>query len=211
MGTRHITAVQLDGKYPIAQYGQWDGYPSGQGATVLAFLLHGMDRKLFEQKLRAARFGTYDEIHALWKEQGADDSGLVSMATADKFRAVHPQLSRDTGAKVLEIVQSEDDGIVLQDSITFAFDGLFCEWAYVIDLDNNRFEVYSGFRKETDGDGRFTGGEGYPEIPRGTDSESENPGGEYAPVQLLQSWPLDALPTEFEFLAELEPTEEEES
>ena len=30
MGTRHLIAVQLDGEYKIAQYGQWDGYPEGK-------------------------------------------------------------------------------------------------------------------------------------------------------------------------------------
>lgn len=39
MGTRNLTAVYLDGQYKVAQYGQWDGYPEGQGITVLTFLL----------------------------------------------------------------------------------------------------------------------------------------------------------------------------
>ena len=38
MGTRHLIAVQLDGEYKIAQYGQWDGYPDGKGIDVLHFL-----------------------------------------------------------------------------------------------------------------------------------------------------------------------------
>ena len=37
MGTRHLIAVMADGKYQVAQYGQWDGYPSGQGVSVLTF------------------------------------------------------------------------------------------------------------------------------------------------------------------------------
>ena len=37
MGTRHLTAVHVDGEYKIAQYGQWDGYPEGQGMTALTF------------------------------------------------------------------------------------------------------------------------------------------------------------------------------
>lgn len=35
MGTRNLTAVYLDGQYKVAQYGQWDGYPEGQGITAL--------------------------------------------------------------------------------------------------------------------------------------------------------------------------------
>jgi hypothetical protein len=39
MGTRNLVAVQIDGQYKIAQYGQWDGYHSGKGLEVLEFLL----------------------------------------------------------------------------------------------------------------------------------------------------------------------------
>ena len=38
MGTRHLICVVSDNQYRIAQYGQWDGYPEGQGAAILEFL-----------------------------------------------------------------------------------------------------------------------------------------------------------------------------
>ena len=38
MGTRNATIVIKDNKTKVAQYGQWDGYPSGQGLTALNFL-----------------------------------------------------------------------------------------------------------------------------------------------------------------------------
>ena len=38
MGTRHLTIVKLGNKVKVAQYGQWDGYPSGQGKTIAKFL-----------------------------------------------------------------------------------------------------------------------------------------------------------------------------
>ena len=49
MGTRNLTIVISDDKRKIAQYGQWDGYPSGQGVTALKFL-----RKMDMTKFKAA-------------------------------------------------------------------------------------------------------------------------------------------------------------
>ena len=38
MGTRHLICVVKDGEFKVAQYGQWDGYFSGQGQNILNFL-----------------------------------------------------------------------------------------------------------------------------------------------------------------------------
>src|SRR3546814_20563425 len=51
MGTRNLTCVVVDGAYKVAQYGQWDGYPSGQGATARAFLREQLDRATFLTRL----------------------------------------------------------------------------------------------------------------------------------------------------------------
>ena len=47
MGTRNLTMViDQQGEKKVAQYGQWDGYPSGVGLGVLSFL---KDKDLFEK------------------------------------------------------------------------------------------------------------------------------------------------------------------
>ena len=38
MGTRHLIIVKSEGKTKVAQYGQWDGYPTGQGKDIAIFL-----------------------------------------------------------------------------------------------------------------------------------------------------------------------------
>ena len=38
MGTRNITRVIQNGKMVVSQYGQWDGYPTGQLKTIVDFV-----------------------------------------------------------------------------------------------------------------------------------------------------------------------------
>lgn len=201
MGTRHLIAVQLDGKYPIAQYGQWDGYPSGQGLTVLKFL-RTMDREKFVAALGRTFKPTDEQIKHWWLDVGHDiekSDGFVSYDIANQFSKNHPSLSRDTGGRILQMVQDSAEPVPLYDQISFAADGLFCEFAYVVDLDKNTFEVFQGFNKEPLAEGeRFFGT---------TSGERDNG---YTPVKHVKTYPLDALPTNEQFLADLEPNEDEE-
>lgn len=196
MGTRHLIAVQKNGEYKIAQYGQWDGYPSGQGVRVLQFL-RDMDAEVFKRNLDTTRFIDEDELTERWRDVGADDSGFVSLDISDKFRAKYPENSRDTGAGILDLV-AEKQGLGLYNHIDFAQDSLFCEWAYVVDLDNNTFEVFEGFNRHEVTEGRFAG-------PKESGHDKS-----YGPVRLAHRWPLGSLPTDEAFLAVLVPQEQDE-
>jgi hypothetical protein len=201
MGTRHLIAVQLDGQYRIAQYGQWDGYPSAQGAKVLEFL-EEWDRPEFEAKLRAASFLTDEEGAAL--SARIEKEGLLERDKDfnEKWKATWPELNRDTGAGILGIVQLHEPGIKLRDGIGFAANSLMCEWGYVLDLDANRFEVFKGFQKgpieETE---RFAGFKlKYP---------TEAIDG-YRSIRKVASYSLDDLPSLEMLVGDCEPSDEEE-
>ena len=62
MGTRNLTVVYHGGKHVVAQYGQWDGYPEGQGITCLDFL-HRQNGNFdnFKSKLALLRFKTDED------------------------------------------------------------------------------------------------------------------------------------------------------
>lgn len=191
MGTRSLICVFKDGKYKVAQYSQWDGYPEGQGIGVLKFLTKEMDRNLFETKLNMIRFGTEEELNKQWKECGADDSGWVNMEVSNRHKKLYPENDRDTGSNILSIIQNTNKPLVLENSLEFAADSLFCEWAYVIDLDKNTFEVYEGFNQEPlDDNERFSFLDYNP--PHRTDK--------YYPVRLVAIFDINNLPTEEEFL-----------
>jgi len=191
MGTRSLTCVVLDGQFKIAQYGQFDGYPSGQGSTALSImrkivLQNKLDR--FTETVRKLNKLTDAQHKQLWIDVGADPSkDYVSMEIGNAFDEQHPELSRRTGAEILSLVLNSDITCV-QISEDFASDSLFCEWCYVIDLDQGLFEVYRGFQKQPHSEGRF--------------SKNSCKSSGYYPVQLAKSYRLASLPDNEDFLHE---------
>lgn len=129
MGTRHLICVVSDNQYRIAQYGQWDGYPEGQGAAILEFLKSPMAKQL-KNNLERCSWITNDEYNKLWKEFGADATQpYIDCDVYQSFSEKYPQLSRDTGAKILKIAAGATGEMKLQNSLDFSQDSLFCEWA----------------------------------------------------------------------------------
>ena len=132
MGTRHLICVVSDNQYRIAQYGQWDGYPEGQGAAILEFLKSPMAKQL-KNNLERCSWITNDEYNKLWKEFGADATQpYIDCDVYQSFSEKYPQLSRDTGAKILKIAAGATGEMKLQNSLDFSQDSLFCEWAYTL-------------------------------------------------------------------------------
>lgn len=177
MGTRHLIAVFQGGTHKIAQYGQWDGYPEGQGKTVLEFLQdESKVHMMRDYRLKQCRFLTDAEMNKIDRDHGLD------------WAAFYPQLSRNMGADILNLV-SKSDGVMLKDSLEFAADSLFCEWAYIVDFDQGVFEIYKGFNTE-------------PAVGRFKDFETE-PNSEYQPVTLIKTYPLYEPPTYEQFIADI--------
>lgn len=185
MGTRNLTCVVKDGKYVVSSYGQWDGYPSGQGKTILDFLNTKFDLETFKEKLGKSSYATDDEIQAKWVECGANPNDqFVSMDISKKFGEKYPELSRDTGGKVLELIQNSENGLQTIEYIDFIASGS-CEWAYVIDLDLGTFEVYKYNSEVLTEKDRF--------FPYQKDGD--------IPAKLVRKYKLDRLPKEKTFIA----------
>jgi hypothetical protein len=170
-------SVFWKGKWCIAQYGQWDGYPEGQGVKILNFLsvAHNID------KLKAGLAHVYEvtgeEVNLIWDECEAwnasqREQGIPWGETVDGVKKLYPSLSRDTSAGLLGIIAraslADEEGAVEDETdkekqpkrtkripinlgLEFANDTLFCEWAYVIDLDKEVLEVYGGGENKHDG------------------------------------------------------------
>ena len=193
MGTRNLTTVIKNNQTKVAQYGQWDGYPSGQGLTALNFLLK-TDLKNFSEKIDKCKFIDDEknkEIQDFLKSIGSDDGWLTS-SQSEMYNERYKYLSRNHGAGILELIDSSKDDIIwLSDNSSFAQDSLSCEYGYVIDFDKSTFEVYVGFNKIPLNDSERYKGNNIP------DFDIFNG---YYPIRLIKTYDLNNLPTTDDFL-----------
>ena len=141
MGTRNLVEVVKDGQLKVAQYGQWDGYPTGQGVVIAQFIQKDMDKDKFKQALDNLAWATEEDDDARFKRMqqvfpDVSSEGWLTMEQAEWYRQNYPELSRDTGADILKLVQDSEGKLKLHNSEDFKNDGLFCEYYYRIDMDN---------------------------------------------------------------------------
>jgi hypothetical protein len=153
MGTRNCTWVNHNGKEVVGQYGQWDGYFTGQGHTVFMFihqLMQPGNLNKFKKNLDLCYQITDEERKANWVAAGMDpnnESGMVPIDVSDKHGQMFPTMTRNTGAGVLRLIltasptgnkiplniESEDD---LQEA--------WIEYSYRLDLDDQKLSMYTG-------------------------------------------------------------------
>ena len=88
----------------------------------------------------------------------------------------------------MKVLEEIANGNVLHmiDSHRFMADSLFCEWAYIIDLDNMRLLVYKGFQKTI-----------YPLNILPPDIGFGEKERDYFPVKMLHAYSLNKLPCNF--------------
>jgi hypothetical protein len=178
--TKWLTSYSVfwKGRWYIAQYGQFDGYPEGEGVKVFNFLSFagnvenlkvGLENHIYEP--------TEDEMAAIRNECDAWDQNWSAQNSAYEphvsgIKQLYPSLARQTSAGILGIIaragqaEETDDAegdeekkpkkIPVQLELEFANETLFCEWAYVVDLDKEVMEVYGGGEMKHDGH-RFKG------------------------------------------------------
>jgi len=154
MGTRHVQVViTKKGETKISQYGQWDGYPSGQGIDILNFLKNGNLRR-YQENL--------EKIKPITKKQ------IKFVEQLEDWNKVYYFLSRDCGARIHTMIEWGAVPFVYIMSKKEADQN--CAWFYTIDFSKNEFvsEKY----------------------------------------KFKQTYKLDALPTNEEYLKIMEPEEE---
>lgn len=123
MGTRHLQSViTKEGKKKISQYGQWDGYPRGQGVEILEYLRKG-NLKKYQSNLSKIPKITKKQVDMINKDPAWDKN--------------YPYISRDCGYKIHQMIENgEVKFIVLMDEKEA---NEWCEGFYTIDFSKNTF------------------------------------------------------------------------
>jgi len=149
MGTRGAMGFRIDGQDKVT-YNHWDSYPSGLGIEIL----EEVSKMSIEEMTKIARNivlitdreqpPTPEQKEALKSytnlgvgEQSDDDWYCV-------LRNAQGGLSSWLNHGLTYMIDSQD----------FLKDSLFCEYAYIVNLDEMVFEFYKGFNK-VPGSGRY--------------------------------------------------------
>lgn len=110
MGTRNTTRIYFNNELKVAQYGQWDGYPSGQGKDFMNFCAskYNMDALYNAIRNQNEPFLSSEEIDVLEKGRRAlfkeiDDSNLpmTSKDRITRYLSNSFEWHRDHGASIL--------------------------------------------------------------------------------------------------------------
>jgi hypothetical protein len=141
MGTRGLYGFYRDG-VTKATYNHYDSYPEGLGAVIVDFLrstsIHELNR-IFDNII------LIDEHSKPTEEQIENCAPFTNLGVSNQ--------STDDWYCLLRNAQGGLDAYkeglkYMIDSQGFIQDSLFCEYAYIINLDDNVLEIYEGFQKE---------------------------------------------------------------
>jgi hypothetical protein len=153
MSTRGIMGLRIHGVDKL-MYNHSDSYPEWLGNHVnnqLVQILKDPDRGIAWLCEKAEELimvtdeepPTQEEIDSLKKYS---DLGVSNQSYNDWYC-----LLRHTHGELVDTLKA-GYGV---ESKSFISDSLFCEWAYIVNLDTNCLEVYKGFQKVPHNKGRF--------------------------------------------------------
>lgn len=140
MGTRNLTKViDKDGIVRVAQYGQWDGYPSGQGANMLAFISEYKMIDKIEKSLVKCRFVSEGEMGAAYDVYSDEPKWAELREDFNGYGIAFPSFSRDTATDILKVIVYSNEEVILWNDTEFENDDLMCEGIYELNYQTKQF------------------------------------------------------------------------
>jgi len=150
MGTRGAQGFRIGDKDKVT-YNHCDSYPAWLGKNIINFVRSTPDEELNEI---ANKIVLVDGQKKPTKKQikECQAAGLVNTAVASQSLTDWYCLTREAQG---DLSVYKGDFKYMIDSSSFLIDSLFCEWAYIIDIDNMLLEFYRGYQETPNGNGRY--------------------------------------------------------
>lgn len=193
MSTRGAFGFRLNGVDRVT-YNHSDSYPTGLGVDIAKLISTLLAMPDLEEKVAALKMVESSAMPTAEQKE--------TLAAYTRASSAPPEIVGHTGVggaleqgswyQVLRETQGDlmktlECGYMI-DSHDFLADSLFCEWAYIINLDDGTLEVYEGLQKNLHTKGRY-GAAGAERIAGETlakvDAPVYNP-----PVALIATFPL---------------------
>lgn len=139
MGTRSSIGVHVNGKDKLT-YNQYDGYPTGVGKDV------------FKQVCDLIQSEGWDKVKKMAvKLRQVKSNRKFTAKQKEKYGQYWEQVSTGTDMYSLLRGLQGELGLMLKEGImtesnAFICDSLYCEWAYILNVDEKTFEIYQGFQ-----------------------------------------------------------------
>lgn len=170
-------------------YNHADSHPRGVGSVILSEL-----RAVDDWKIVRERIGQLVPIAETRPLEGFDGYMRSEMRRcfSDAELAIDPRDYYDLFRPLQGTLKPYLDGRLSCMAVANEFieDSLHCEWAYIVNLDNDQFEVWRGLQKEVPPQSNRYG------------AEANRMG--YFPCALVREYALSGLPEEKQFCADLE-------
>ena len=190
MGTRGLMGFRKNGQDKTS-YNHYDSYPDGLGDSVIQF----------------CRETSIEEINTIFDKIVLVDEEVMPTRKQINGCKEWTDLSVSEHTKydwycLLRNAQGDlnafKNGLrYMIDRHDFIYDSLFCEFGYIINLDDNTLEFWRGFQKKPQEDNRY-----------GTENDNG-----YYPCKMLKAYPLSSIPKnvikKMNVLAHIEDQEEE--
>ena len=193
MGTRGSFGVRIGGVDKCA-YNHSDSYPDGLGQEFvdqvreLVKIAETVDIKALASQLRLVSNDVRPTPEDIEKYKHLSDLRVSEQKLTDWYC-----LLRNGQGNLIELLKL---GVMLDGGADFLLDSLFCEYAYILNLDTGMVEVYRGFQKAPGSDkGRYA--KLHRELmPHEIKDGKKVP--DYFGVALVGELPMNAIPEDWE-------------
>lgn len=183
MGTRGSYGFRCNDKLFVT-YNHWDSDPEGLGEEIVNFCKSVKNEEWESIKAKVSKLKVVNSddlaspaVTKFYTEKGFCDT-RVSTGIKNEYYCLLRKLQ---GVKYLEeIVAGNVKHLINAEN--FLADSLFCEYAYIINLDTMSLDLYSGFNRQADKNTN---------LPSIAQTKCEHG---YYPVRYVRSFPLSDIP-----------------